>query len=106
MNRSSITVLLLIEDNHGDVRRFARSPRAGSEHDIQVTHVGSIVTRRSPGGECDRIVLLDLDSRRLGLDALRRAPCSGTARAAGGCRTMDDDLLAIEALQHGARTTS
>jgi diguanylate cyclase (GGDEF)-like protein/PAS domain S-box-containing protein len=101
----SIKVLLLVEDNPGDVRLLREMFSEQGLHNTELTHVGrmSDAEHRLASGLFD-IILLDLglpDAQ--GLGAVRRAHAAAPRTPLVVLTGMDDESLATEALQEGAQ---
>jgi two-component system, cell cycle sensor histidine kinase and response regulator CckA len=104
MRRKSIATLLLVEDNPGDARLLREMFEEGSR-DTEVTHVESMrEAEKYLAQHAVNVVVLDLglpDTE--GLETVRRA------RAAAPCiplvvlTSLDDEPLALQALQKGAQ---
>jgi diguanylate cyclase (GGDEF)-like protein/PAS domain S-box-containing protein len=106
MNARSLNTVLLIEDNRGDARLLREMfSEPGSPQDIQLTHVESMRgAEQYLALHTVDVVLLDLglpDAQ--GLEAVRRAHAAAPRIPLVVLTGLDDDSLAIEALQQGAQ---
>jgi diguanylate cyclase (GGDEF)-like protein/PAS domain S-box-containing protein len=105
MSLKSIKVLLLVEDNPGDVRLLREMFDEEGVRDTQVTHVErmSDAEKHLAKNNVD-IILLDLglpDAR--GVGAVRRAHAAAPRIPLVVLTGLDDELLATQALQEGAQ---
>ncbi len=97
--------VLLVEDNAGDARLFREMFKESASCDANVVHVDSM--RAYEEYTTDHVVdviILDLglpDAR--GLEALRRAHAAARRVAIVVLTGLDDELLAMQALQAGAQ---
>jgi len=101
----SIKVLLLVEDNPGDVRLLREMFSEQGLHNTELTHVErmSDAEHRLASGLFD-IILLDLGlPDEQGLGAVRRAHAAAPRTPLVVLTGMDDESLATEALQEGAQ---
>ena len=101
----SIKVLLLVEDNPGDVRLLREMFSEQGLHNTELTHVErmSDAEHRLASGQFD-IILLDLGlPDEQGLGAVRRAHVAAPRTPLVVLTGMDDESLATEALQEGAQ---
>jgi diguanylate cyclase (GGDEF)-like protein/PAS domain S-box-containing protein len=105
MNKKSIRVLLLVEDNPEDVRLLREMFHEQSSHNTELTQVGTM-------GEAEKhlaesvvdIILLDLglpDAQ--GLEAIRRARSVAPGVPLVVLTALDDESLASRALQEGVQ---
>ena len=105
MVKSSINTVLLVEDNPGDALLLRRMFREDGFHGMDVIHV----ERMSEAEACLAntaidIVLLDLglpDAH--GLEALRRARVASPRMPLVVLSGLDDDSVALQAMQEGAQ---
>ncbi len=98
--------ILLVEDNSGDARLLCEMLREDISHVTRVTHVESIraVEKHVVEGHVFDIVLLDLglpDAQ--GLGALRRTRTVAPYVPVVVLTGLDDEQLALQALQEGAQ---
>ena len=106
MSKKSIKILLLVEDNHGDARLLREMfDEQGSHEKTELTHVACMgdAEQHLATSSVD-IILLDLglpDAQ--GLEAVRRARAAAPSIPLVVLTAMDDELLAIQALQEGAQ---
>jgi two-component system cell cycle sensor histidine kinase/response regulator CckA len=105
MSKASIKRLLLVEDNPGDARLLREMFKEHGSHNTEVTHVESMgeAERQLPEGAFD-IILLDLglpDAQ--GLVAVRRAHAAAPRVPLVVLTGLDDESLAVQALQEGAQ---
>jgi len=101
----SIKVLLLVEDNPGDVRLLREMFSEQGLHNTELTHVErmSDAEHRLASGLFD-IILLDLGlPDEQGLGAVRRAHAAAPRTPLVVLTGMDDESLATQALQEGAQ---
>lgn len=105
MNKTSVTAVLLIEDNEGDARLLREMLKEEAAFDTTLTHVRSmseaeqLLTGYSPG-----IILLDLGLPDVqGLEAVRRAQDAAPTVPLVVITGMYDESLAAQALQEGAQ---
>jgi CheY-like chemotaxis protein len=87
MNKRSIKVLLLVEDNPADVRLLREMFHEQSSHNIELTHVETIgeAEKHLAASAPPDIILLDLGlADAQGLEAIRRARVVGAPRPTGG----------------------
>jgi diguanylate cyclase (GGDEF)-like protein/PAS domain S-box-containing protein len=101
----SIKVLLLVEDNPGDVRLLREMFSEQGLHNTELTHVErmSDAEHRLASGQFD-IILLDLGlPDEQGLGAVRRAHVAAPRTPLVVLTGMDDESLATQALQEGAQ---
>ena len=101
----SIKVLLLVEDNPGDVRLLREMFSEQGLHNTELTHVErmSDAEHRLASGLFD-IILLDLGlPDEQGLGAVRRAHVAAPRTPLVVLTGMDDESLATQALQEGAQ---
>jgi signal transduction histidine kinase/DNA-binding response OmpR family regulator len=104
MSASSMT-MLLIEDNPGDARLICEMFRGQAQHEINIAHVTSMNEAESHVvNHAVDIILLDLglpDAQ--GLAAVRRAHLAAPKIPLVVLTGLDDELLAMQALQAGAQ---
>jgi len=98
-------LLLVVEDNPGDVRLLREMLHAQGSHDSILTQVESMgeAERYLTSGTVD-VILLDLglpDAQ--GLDAVRRAHAAAPHIPLVVLTRLDDESLAVQALQEGAQ---
>jgi diguanylate cyclase (GGDEF)-like protein/PAS domain S-box-containing protein len=98
-------MLLLVEDNRGDVRLLREMFNEPGSHNTELAHVTcmSEAEKHLAEGEVD-IILLDLglpDSQ--GLEAVRRAHAAAPHLPLVVLTGLDDESLAAQALQEGAQ---
>src|SRR6202171_3720679 len=105
MSTKSIKVLLLVEDNPGDVRLLHEMFAEQGVHSTELTRVGSISDAEKHLAEREvDIILLDLglpDAQ--GLTAMRRAHAAAPRVPLVVLTSLDDESLAAQALQEGAQ---
>ena len=106
MNKKSIKILLLIEDNPGDARLLREMFNEQGSHETQLTHAECMSAAEKHLAECAfDLILLDLglpDAH--GLAAVRRAHFAAPRVPVVVLTGMDDEVLATQALQEGAQT--
>jgi PAS domain S-box-containing protein len=104
MTRSSMTILL-VEDNPGDVRLLREMFNENVINPTKMTHVTSMIDAEKHVAEHPvDVILLDLglpDTH--GLAAVRRAHAAAAHIALVVLTGMDDESLAVQALQEGAQ---
>jgi two-component system cell cycle sensor histidine kinase/response regulator CckA len=105
MSATLLERLLLVEDNPGDARLLREMFKEQGSHDTEVTHVESVTEaeKHLAGREFD-IILLDLglpDAE--GLGAVRRARAAAPRVPLVVLTGLDDESLAVQALQEGAQ---
>jgi PAS domain S-box-containing protein len=105
MSRNSHRLLLVVEDNPGDARLLLEMFDEQGAHNTELTHVESMseAEKHLAGGEVD-IILLDLglpDAH--GLEAVRRAHAVAPRVPLVVLTGLDDEALAVQALQAGAQ---
>jgi diguanylate cyclase (GGDEF)-like protein/PAS domain S-box-containing protein len=103
--RATNKAVLLVEDNLGDARLLREMLKEQAWHNIELTHVGSMseAERHLTSRRVD-VILLDLglpDAQ--GLGAVRRAHAIAPRVAQVVLTGMDDESLAVGALQEGAQ---
>ncbi|MCU1292999.1 MAG: multi-sensor hybrid histidine kinase [Bryobacterales bacterium] len=105
MSARSITKLLLIEDNPGDARLFREMFREQGPHNTEITHVTTMAgAERYLSLHTVDIILLDLGLPDAdGLDAVRRAHTAAPRVPLVVLTVLDDESLAVRALQEGAQ---
>src|SRR5271170_7551556 len=103
MNRKSIKILLLVEDNPGDARLLREMLNEQDWHETELTHVERMSeAEKHLSGNLVDIILLDLglpDAH--GLGAVRRAHAIAPRVPLVVLTGMDDESLAAQALQEG-----
>jgi diguanylate cyclase (GGDEF)-like protein/PAS domain S-box-containing protein len=105
MNRKSIKILLMVEDNPGDARLLREMFQAQGLHQTELTHAECMTDaeKHLAGGAFD-LILLDLglpDAQ--GLGAVRRAHIAAPRVPLVVVTGMDDEEMATQALQEGAQ---
>ena len=105
MNRKSLKVLLLVEDNLGDARLLQEMLREDGSLNAEVTHVGSMSEAEAHlAARPVDIIVLDLGLPDVqGLGALRRARAAAPRVPLVVLTGTDDELLAAQSLQEGAQ---
>jgi diguanylate cyclase (GGDEF)-like protein/PAS domain S-box-containing protein len=102
---SSTTTVLLIEDNAGDARLLREMFREEGSHQTELTLVGSMSDAETRLAEpAIDVILLDLglpDAQ--GLGAVRRAHAAAPRVPLVVLTGLDDDTVALQALQEGAQ---
>ena len=106
MNKKTIKVLLLVEDNPADVRLLREMFHEQSSHNTELTQVETIgeAERHLAAGAAPDIVLLDLglpDAQ--GLEAIRRARAVAPRVPLVVLTGLDDESMAARALQAGVQ---
>src|SRR5271156_4848714 len=105
MNKKSIRMLLIVEDNPGDARLLSEMFKEQGSHHIELTHMERMsdaekyLSQRAVG-----MILLDLglpDAQ--GLSAIRRAHAAAPSVPLVVLTGLDDESLAKQALQEGAQ---
>ena len=98
-------LLLVVEDNPGDARLLREMFSEQESHNTELTHVGSMSDAEKHLSERTvDIILLDLglpDAQ--GLEAVRRAHAAAPNIPLVVLTGLDDESLAVEALQQGAQ---
>src|ERR1700732_4332480 len=105
MSKKSIKTLLLIEDNPGDARLFYETFKEQDSRNTEITHVKSMseAEKHLAAHEVD-IIILDLGLPDVqGLTAVRRAHAAAPRVPLVVLTVLDDESLAIQALQEGAQ---
>jgi diguanylate cyclase (GGDEF)-like protein/PAS domain S-box-containing protein len=105
MWNQSIKVLLLIEDNPGDVRLFREMFNENGSQNTELTHVESIseAEKHLATSPVD-IILLDMGLPDVqGLEAVQRAHKAAPGIPLVVLTGLDDEALALKALQQGAQ---
>ncbi|MEA2166565.1 MAG: hypothetical protein QOK37_4692 [Thermoanaerobaculia bacterium] len=104
MSARAITKLLLIEDNPGDAR-LLREMFKEQGADTEVTHVTTMAAaEKHLSDQSVDIILLDLGLPDAdGLDAVRRAHAAAPRVPLVVLTILDDESLAVRALQEGAQ---
>jgi diguanylate cyclase (GGDEF)-like protein/PAS domain S-box-containing protein len=105
MNKKSIKVLLLVEDNPADIRLLREMFHEQSSHHTELTQVETMgQAEKHLAGAAVDIILLDLglpDAQ--GLAAVRRAHAIAPRIPLVVLTGLDDESLAAQALQQGAQ---
>ncbi len=105
VTRDDLTSLLVVEDSPGDARLLREMFNENPANSIMMTHVGTMKdAERHIADYVIDIVLLDLglpDAQ--GLEAVRRARLAGPDIPLVILSGLDDERLAVEALQNGAQ---
>jgi diguanylate cyclase (GGDEF)-like protein/PAS domain S-box-containing protein len=105
MSKKSLKILLLVEDNPGDVRLLREMLHEQGEHHTELTHVERLSAAEDHlANHAVDIILLDLglpDAN--GLEALRRAHAAAPRVPLVVLTGLDDEVLAAQALQEGAQ---
>jgi diguanylate cyclase (GGDEF)-like protein len=105
MIASSIKALLLVEDNHGDVRLLREMFNDQSRHPITLHHAETVAeAEQFLSTHVFDMVLLDLglpDAQ--GLEAVRRIHSAAPAMSLVILTAHDDERLACQAMQEGAQ---
>src|SRR3984885_953296 len=105
MSKKSIKTLLLIEDNPGDARLFCETLKEQDSRNTELTRVKSMSEAETYLAAHDvDIIILDLglpDAQ--GLTAVRRAHAAAPRVPLVVLTVLDDESLAIQALQEGAQ---
>ena len=105
MDKKSIKVLLLVEDNHADVRLLREMfHEQGSQHTelTQVETMGQAEKRLAVGGV--DIIVLDLGlADTQGLESIRRARAAAPRVPLVVLTALDDESMAARALQEGVQ---
>jgi diguanylate cyclase (GGDEF)-like protein/PAS domain S-box-containing protein len=105
MNKKSIRVLLLVEDNLADVRLLREMSREQSSHNTELTQVDTMAAaEKHLAASVVDIILLDLglpDAQ--GLETIRRARAVAPGVPMVVLTGLDDESLASRALQEGVQ---
>src|SRR6185436_5995282 len=106
MSTKSLKKVLLVEDNRGDARLLREMfSEQGPPHNVELTHVGCMGDAEKHLAERGfDVILLDLglpDAQ--GLGAVRRAHAAAPRVPLVVLTGLDDDLVALQALQEGAQ---
>jgi diguanylate cyclase (GGDEF)-like protein/PAS domain S-box-containing protein len=105
MSANPVTTVLLIEDNHGDARLLREMFRDGGAYQTKLTHVASMSAAETQlAVPVVDVILLDLglpDAQ--GLGAVRRAHAAAPKIPLVVLTGLDDDTIALQALQEGAQ---
>jgi diguanylate cyclase (GGDEF)-like protein len=100
-----VTTVLLIEDNQGDARLLREMFREGGAYNTKLTHVASMRDAEAQlAVPVVDVILLDLglpDAQ--GLGAVRRAHAAAPKIPLVVLTGLDDDTIALQALQEGAQ---
>jgi len=102
---SHIDSLLVVEDNPGDARLLREMFNAHGEHRTKMIHVMSMrAAEQYLADQSVGIVLLDLAlPDATGLDSVRRAHAAAPQTPLVVLTGLDDERIAVEALQQGAQ---
>jgi diguanylate cyclase (GGDEF)-like protein/PAS domain S-box-containing protein len=105
LNKKSIKVALLVEDNPGDARLLREMFNEQGSRDIELTHVECMSdAERYLAQHSVDIILLDLGLRDAqGLEAVRRAQLAAPRVPLVVLTGLDDESAAAQALQEGAQ---
>jgi diguanylate cyclase (GGDEF)-like protein/PAS domain S-box-containing protein len=105
MSKKTIKMLLLVEDNHGDVRLLREMINEQGDRDTEFTHVETMTEAGKHLAEWKfDVILLDLGlPDAVGLDAVRKAHAAAPHTALVVLTGLDDESLAAQALQEGAQ---
>ena len=105
MSISPIKTVLLIEDNPGDARLLHEMFREQGLHSVELTHVPCMLAAEKYLAEQRvDIVLLDLGlTDAQGMEAVRRARAAAPHHPLVVLSGLDDESMAIQALQEGAQ---
>jgi diguanylate cyclase (GGDEF)-like protein/PAS domain S-box-containing protein len=105
VTKKSIKAVLLVEDNPGDVRLLREMFNERGSHDIELTQVECMSEAETHLAErAVDIILLDLGLRDAqGLEAVRRAHAAAPRVPLVVLTGLDDEVLAVQALQEGAQ---
>src|SRR5580692_10732643 len=105
MNKKSIKILLLVEDNPGDARLLREMFQEQGSHNTELTHVERISEAEKHLAEhAFDIIVLDLglpDAQ--GLGAIRRAHAAAPRIPLVVLTGLDDESLAAQSLHEGAQ---
>jgi len=108
MSKKSIKTVLLVEDNPGDARLLREMLQEEGLYSSELLHADSMADAEKFLAEhAVDIILLDLglpDAQ--GLEAVRRAHAVAPRVPLVVLTGLDDEVLAAQALQEGAQTTS
>ena len=106
MNKKSIKVLLLVEDNPADVRLLREMFHEQSSHNTELTQVETIAQAEEylSARAAPDIILLDLGlADAQGLEAIRRARAAAPHVPLVVLTALDDETVAAGALQEGVQ---
>ena len=106
MNKKSIKVLLLVEDNPADVRLLREMFHEQSSHNTELTQVETIAQAEEylSASAAPDIILLDLGlADAQGLEAIRRARAAAPHVPLVVLTALDDETVAAGALQEGVQ---
>jgi diguanylate cyclase (GGDEF)-like protein/PAS domain S-box-containing protein len=105
MNKRSIKVLLMVEDNLGDARLLREMFKEQGSHNTELTHVECMKeAEQHLENHAVDIILLDLGlSDAQGLESIRRAHAVAPRVPLVVLTHFDDESLAAQALQEGAQ---
>jgi diguanylate cyclase (GGDEF)-like protein/PAS domain S-box-containing protein len=105
MNKKSIKVLLLVEDNPADVRLLREMFHEQSSHHAELTQVETMgQAEKHLAGSAVDIILLDLSlPDAQGLESIRRARAVAPRIPLVVLTALDDESMAAQALQEGVQ---
>jgi diguanylate cyclase (GGDEF)-like protein/PAS domain S-box-containing protein len=105
MSKNPVTTVLLIEDNHGDARLLREMFRDGGAYNTKLTHVANMSDAEAQlAVPVVDVILLDLGLPDVqGLGAVRRAHAAAPKIPLVVLTGLDDDSIALQALQEGAQ---
>ena len=105
MSQNPVTTVLLIEDNHGDARLLREMFRDGGAYNTKLTHVATMSDAEAQlAVPVVDVILLDLGLPDVqGLGAVRRAHAAAPKIPLVVLTGLDDDSIALQALQEGAQ---
>jgi diguanylate cyclase (GGDEF)-like protein/PAS domain S-box-containing protein len=105
MSNNPVTTVLLIEDNNGDARLLREMFREGGAYNTKLTHVSSMSDAETQLAiPTVDVILLDLGLPDVqGLGAVRRAHAAAPQIPLVVLTGLDDDSIALQALQEGAQ---
>ena len=105
MSREWVKTVLLVEDNPGDARLLGKIFNEERSHSTKLTRVDCMSAAETHLAEhAVNIILLDLglpDAQ--GLEAIQRAHAAAPGVPLVVLTGLDDELLAVQALQQGAQ---
>jgi two-component system, cell cycle sensor histidine kinase and response regulator CckA len=105
MSKSAFNKVLLVEDNPGDARLLREMFNEQATNDTELSHVSCVSEAEAHlGSHAVDIILLDLGlADAQGLDALRRTHAAAPRVPLVVLTGLDDEVLAVRALQEGAQ---
>jgi diguanylate cyclase (GGDEF)-like protein/PAS domain S-box-containing protein len=105
MSRRPIKIMLLIEDNPGDARLIQEMFKEQGAQNVELKHVECMAdAEKYLAGRTVDVILLDLGLPDVqGLDAVRRARKAAPNVPLVVLSGMDDESMAIQAMQEGAQ---